>query len=409
MRIMVVEPRGQGGMAHYAYQLCEALAEAGAEVELVTSTEFELADLDGGFRVSPVLELWSPTSGQPVGRSGRVGRAVLRARKLVRRAGRAARYVAAWIKVVRLATASRPDVVQFGKVEFPFEALFLQYLRARGLRLADICHEWERRESRAGLLAPVEHQLMTRAFTAFHTIFLHSAENVSAFRDAFPVSRDRLRIVPHGNEFIFRALRQAERPDLRDRYGIADGEPVVLFFGNLTPSKGLPELVAAYDRAERPPGTRLLVVGFPHKEFDLDGLRREIGARGLDEEVIVDARYVPIEEVGWLVDLATVVAFPYRTATASGAVQVAAAFSRAAVVTDVGGLPDMVADGLTGLVVPPNDEAALAGALGELLSAPERARQLGANAYERAATEYSWGRVAEAVLDAYGGRPAPPA
>ena len=44
MKITVVEPRETGGMAHYAHQLCNGLAAAGAEVTLVTGPEFELID-----------------------------------------------------------------------------------------------------------------------------------------------------------------------------------------------------------------------------------------------------------------------------------------------------------------------------------------------------------------------------
>jgi len=50
-RIVVVEPDGAGGMIHYAYQMCSALSAAGAEVTLITRTDYELAALPHTFQV----------------------------------------------------------------------------------------------------------------------------------------------------------------------------------------------------------------------------------------------------------------------------------------------------------------------------------------------------------------------
>jgi hypothetical protein len=57
-RIVVVEPDGAGGMIHYAYQMCTALAAGGADVTLITSTSYELAALPHSFRVIPMMRLW---------------------------------------------------------------------------------------------------------------------------------------------------------------------------------------------------------------------------------------------------------------------------------------------------------------------------------------------------------------
>ncbi len=71
------------------------------------------------------------------------------------------------------------------------------------------------------------------------------------------------------------------------------------------------------------------------------------------------------------------------------------------VTTPAGGTAELVVDGVTGLLVPPGDAAALAEALSGLLADPDRARQLGEAGRERVRTEFSAARAAEEILRIY--------
>ena len=84
---------------------------------------------------------------------------------------------------------------------------------------------------------------------------------------------------------------------------------------------------------------------------------------GIEQAVTVVDRYVSNEELGLYFGAADVVVLPYLSVTQSAVVQLAYGFARPVIATAVGDLPAVIDDGRTGLIVPPGDSAALAGAL----------------------------------------------
>jgi len=79
----------------------------------------------------------------------------------------------------------------------------------------------------------------------------------------------------------------------------------------------------------------------------------------------------------------------------------AMACETAVVASAVGGIPEVVEDGVTGLLVPPADPEALATAVNELVADPERARQMGVAGRRRAVEQFSWRAVAERTAELY--------
>jgi glycosyltransferase involved in cell wall biosynthesis len=149
------------------------------------------------------------------------------------------------------------------------------------------------------------------------------------------------------------------------------------------------------------PTVRLVVAGYPSQLIDVAALHARAAALGLAERVIFDLRYVAPTEVAGLIELATILVLPYRSATQSGVVQLAYSFARPVVATAVGGLVEAVEDGDTGLLVPPQDPPALADALQRLLDDMATRRRMGERAAELARTRYAWSEPARALLEAY--------
>jgi D-inositol-3-phosphate glycosyltransferase len=180
------------------------------------------------------------------------------------------------------------------------------------------------------------------------------------------------------------------RESARAHLGL-EGE-VVAFFGYVRRYKGLDILLRAWPRVRaRRPAT--LVVGGEYYE-DAAPYRALAAAAG--ESVRMLDHYLPDDEVEALFKAADVVVLPYRSATQSGVTHVAYALGVPVITTDVGGLSETVRPGVTGLVVPPENEEALANAI---ISYFER----GMGASLRAGVEalrasHSWSALADAAI-----------
>ena len=186
-------------------------------------------------------------------------------------------------------------------------------------------------------------------------------------------------------------VRAAERLGARDARVVPNGvaipdevaeeadPPEVVYAGRLSPEKGIADLLAVAD------GLHLVVAG--------DGPLRPQVPQALG--------MLPRDELSRLYGRAAVVVFPSRRDGYPVACAEAMAHGRPVVATAVGGLPDMVVDGETGLLVPPDDPRAFRAAVDRLLADPDLRRRLGAAGRERIATLSSWDRVIDDTLAAY--------
>jgi glycosyltransferase involved in cell wall biosynthesis len=190
----------------------------------------------------------------------------------------------------------------------------------------------------------------------------------------------------------------AARRDLRAELGIPEGAPVLLFFGFVRPYKGLEYLIQAMRSVRERIDARLLVVG----EF---WTAPEFYQRYADEFKVSDAitivnRYVSNEELQPYFDTADVVVLPYVSATQSAVVQLAFGFGKPVITTRVGGLHEVVEDGVNGLIVPPQDERALADAIVRYFE-QRLAEPMAANVRSTASARgYSWQQLVATIEQA---------
>ncbi len=187
---------------------------------------------------------------------------------------------------------------------------------------------------------------------------------------------------------------QEPDPTLRARFA-PHGEGIVLYAGRLIPWKGVQYAIAAMEEL---PQAVLLIAGDGHYRQTLEA---QVRAAGLEGRVHF-LGHVPHEELPrWLALSDVLVAPSFASETFGIALVEAQSCGVPVVASRFGGFPEVVRDGETGLLVPPQDPHALAQALRELLSDPLRRREMGQAGRRWVHEHFHWSRVAERVLEAY--------
>jgi glycosyltransferase involved in cell wall biosynthesis len=207
-------------------------------------------------------------------------------------------------------------------------------------------------------------------------VFVHSAE-LREELEAVGGTRAPIEVVPHG----VGAPDPAPMPE----------RPALLFFGRMSHYKGLDVLLDAMPALwEADPELRLTIAG-----------EGEVADHPLLADPRVEARFehVPEEALPGLFAAATCLVLPYRQASQSGVGSLAREHGRPVVATRVGGLPELITPDW-GRLVAPEDPAALATAIAEVIETPGLAEKMG-RAGAESLGESSWRSVAETTLAAY--------
>jgi glycosyltransferase involved in cell wall biosynthesis len=377
-RVLMVEEGGVGGVADYTAELSAALARAGCAVDVATAR-------DHGYPPAPGVAL-HPLFPYVRGRTA-LGRAIRRAR--LSKPVNGLTHLAAHAPLLRL--ARRADVVHVQGGEWPpLGALQALLLRAARRPLVWTPHNTFERGERA--------YARSRALTdrCAARLVIHAAHD----RTALPAATAaKAVVIPHGEYggLARRGAPDADAEAARAELGAADGELVVLLFGQLRSDKGVRDLLLA---AAEVPRVRVVLAGEDKGALaevaDLCADARLVG------RLVVREGFVPADEAGRLFAAADVAALPYRQASASGVLLLACGYGRPAVVYPVGGLPEYVVDGETGWLCARADPVALAERLAEIAAAGRAAcRTRGAAARALADERFSWDAIAQRTIALY--------
>lgn len=200
-------------------------------------------------------------------------------------------------------------------------------------------------------------------------------------------------VTPHPTYNAFN-MKDMSREEARGLLGTGCDTPMLLFFGFVREYKGLKYLLDALTEVKkRIPDIMLWVVG----DFgdDKDAYLEQIERNRIRGNIKLVEGYVPDQEVEKYFAAADLVVLPYVSATQSGIAQIAYGFDKPVVVTDVGGLPDVVRHKETGYVVPAKSAQEIAQAI-EDFYLEDRNMDWEGN-IRKLAAEFSWETMVERI------------
>lgn len=297
-----------------------------------------------------------------------------------------------WIKVGREIKRLAPELVVI-KFWLPFMAPCLGMI-ARIVRQ----NKMTRVISILDNIIPHEHRIGDRVFAQYFVNsvdgFVAMSQSVLTDVETFDKKKPKV-FSPHplydnfGEHVSREEAMQYLKLDPSTRY--------ILFFGLIRDYKGLDWLLKAFaDKRLNDANIKLIVAGeFYNNAEQYEALEHDLGLQG---RIIWHREFVPDEEVRYYFSAADLIAQPYKSATQSGVTQIAYHFERPMLVTDVGGLAEIVPDGKVGYAVEPKVEA-IADALVDWVA-------LGDGHFNKGLKEekqkYSWNKMTQAVRKATG-------
>jgi len=199
---------------------------------------------------------------------------------------------------------------------------------------------------------------------AFMTLSGHIKERV---QEHFPSKKIEATTLPIYDFYDFGKLSKAQ--SLKKLK--LDGKKVILFFGLIRKYKGLDQLIRTMPLLLlEEPNIHLLAVGECYDQ--LDAYTSIVEELNLKEHVSIVDKFVPNEQVELYFKPAELVCLPYYHGTQSGILMMAYGFKKPVVVTDVGGIGELVAEQKTGIIVPNNEPEVLAKGIMNILNSQEK-------------------------------------
>jgi glycosyltransferase involved in cell wall biosynthesis len=288
----------------------------------------------------------------------------------------------AYLNAARIVHSFEPDVVHFA-VEHAWNPILQPMLR-RYPRVQTI-HDPTRHLGESSRFYDLVRRVELRQCDRF--IVLSEASRASLGEQI--ASPNQIDVVEHGAfEFDDQAWDHGHFPSPPLRSNI-------LFAGRFSPYKGIDILLRAFEK---------VVQLRPHATLTMAGKGDVAKYAQLLERIphiTLINRYVTEAEIARLHAECDFVVAPYIEATQSGVVSMALSNGRPVVATRVGALPEQVEDGITGILVDPNNIDQLTAAMLSLIDQPNRVLSLGISGRERFTQRYGWPALAEKTVEVY--------
>jgi glycosyltransferase involved in cell wall biosynthesis len=371
--VAVVNFCPNGGMSHYAQNLVEALA-SGRRVTLVTAPE----DPALGYGLCEEYTYSCPPR-----------------RHALSRFAQSAYF---WQFGHEACAHLRPAVIHFVSEGFglvPFMIAAARHGIPTVYTLHDPVRHAESRTWVGHIVTKLDDwtmpQTVFRLASAIHT---HTAQHSAYVADRIPATSGTLvYVAPHGVG-VAASIRQPGKGTISSA-STRRGPLRVLLFGRIEAYKGATTLIDAVDLISRKHPILLTIAGAGQVE---PSVARRLSQ--LQPKPMVINRFVGDGEIAELFASSDVVAIPYDEATQSGVAALALAFGVPVIATRVGGLPELVIPGTTGLLVPPKNAAAFADALAQL-SEPDVLNRLRVATAAQVTHHLGWDRAATLHVEHY--------
>lgn len=385
MQVVMIEPIGYSGIRYYTEQLIRHLLLENVEVSLITARDYERLPMAAPYHIHTVI--------------GGCNRSENRIRRGID-------YAVNHLKVARIINDSNPDLVHFQDcLVSGIDLLLMLWLKKQKIPFVYTVHDLDRAEmkytDRVRII--LNRAIYRNIYHQAQNLIVHTNADMQRMINEFGVTRSKISLIEYGNFSL--QIQHANIPtkeESRRELGIPINVPVGLFFGDQRYSKGLDILFQAIPRVlAEIPEFRLIIAGETRTEYRAEFLSM-MKRVDFQSSIIVDNRFIPAEEVPKYFAASDMVILPYRSISQSAVVHLAFSLGRPVVASRIGGLAEVVEEGITGIFVDQTENPEeLASKIIYAAKHLDWLAMLGQNALRQSKDRFSWHKIAKKTKEVY--------
>ena len=376
-----------GGDRPYVFGLATELLSKGATLDLIGSDELDLPEFHG----KPRLNFLNLRGNQ---------------RRDASLAEKVSRIIKYYAKLIHYSATAKPRIFHIlwnNKFEVFDRTLLMLFYRLMGKKVVLTVHNVNagRRDSKDSAINRLTLRVQYRLA---HHIFVHTEKMKQELIEEFAAQESRITVIPFGinNSVPDTRLTTSEA---RQRLGLRQDEKTILFFGAITPYKGIEYLVDAFKQVlPRHEDYRLIIAGRPNNCESYWRAIMDASREGEEKgRILLKGEYIPDDETEVYFKAADVLVLPYRHVYQSGVLCLGYSFGVPILAADVGSLKDEIIEGRTGFIFKPEDHVDLAKTIERYFasdlfaSLSSRRREIRNFAIER----HSWDVVGQLTMNVY--------
>jgi starch synthase len=366
-KVVIISGQSKGGMAHYTENLLQGLASfVNAEAIYIESVNERECNINSKLNriILKITEKYNPFYYKGV------------AKKII--------------------YSHKPAVIHFTCL-FTGAAEMIRYFKKNNIAVFCTIHD------------PVPHQenksLWSKIYTWYFRTFIiprilrlangihvHSKIHLALLEQNFRHLVKSFYVVQHGGGLPKEIANGTSIPsEMKDI--LIDKDNTALFFGRIEPYKGLNILIESMKVIIKSfPEFKLLIAGSGELPLIPDSLKKNL---------IVINRFINDDEIKYIFESSSFLVLPYLSATQTGVIPIASSFRIPTIVSNVGALPELMDNNITGFVVESGNYLQLAEKMIWMISNPYAKTNMGKNSYEFMIRNFSWEAIAENHMNSY--------
>ena len=210
--------------------------------------------------------------------------------------------------------------------------------------------------------------------------------------------KKEIRVIYNGCDLSFFKRNKENRLKIRNKFGISERGKILIFVGRITEYKGIFELMTAFIKLNlKYPDMHLFIVGEGSGHVVIENM---IHFDNSNKNIHILGK-LPYSEIPKFLSAADIFILPSYSEGLPNVVLEAMACGLPVIATKVGGIPEAVEDGKSGILVDKKDVESLTGAIEYLIKSENTAKEMGINGRRIVENKFSWQRNAEEVIKIY--------